>query len=176
MKLLAVSQLELHSFQIPTTLLDSQCVNTLLLEVIISSENDLVYICDLNDRTLQIISDAWWASMNFDSKCPIVWNDSRHALSCRFYVHCTIEETGSHGIVCIIWHQVLHHPSGHGTSQMGKHLFVKAHIAKLNKLTQSEVSELTSTTVDETALAILKRQGTWGITIVSSQKKFIFDN
>jgi len=43
---------------------------------------------------------------------------------------------------------------------MGKHLFVKAHIAKLNKLTQSEVSELTSTTVDETALAILKRQGT----------------
>jgi hypothetical protein len=58
---------------------------------------------------------------------------------------------------------------------MGKHLLVKAHIAKLNKLTESEVTELTSSTVDETALAILKRQGSDGITIVSLQRKTIFD-
>jgi hypothetical protein len=37
---------------------------------------------------------------------------------------------------------------------MGKHLLAKAHIRKLNELTQSEVSELTKSTVDETALAI----------------------
>jgi hypothetical protein len=58
---------------------------------------------------------------------------------------------------------------------MGKHLLAKAHIAKLNKLTESEVTELTSSTVDETALAILKRQGSRGMTIVSLQMKIIFD-
>jgi len=46
----------------------------------------------------------------------------------------------------------------------------------LNELTELEVSELTSSTVDETALAILRSQGSRGINIVSSQKKFIFDS
>jgi len=58
---------------------------------------------------------------------------------------------------------------------MGKHLLAKAHIAKSNELSETEVSELTSTTVDETALAILKRQGSRGITIVSMQRKITFD-
>ena len=49
------------------------------------------------------------------------------------------------------------------------------HIAKLNELTESGVTKLTSSTVEETALAILKRQGRQGITIVSLQRKFIFD-
>jgi len=57
---------------------------------------------------------------------------------------------------------------------MGKHLPAKVHITKLNKLTVSEVTKLTSSTVDETALAILKRQGSRGIPIVSSQRKFKF--
>jgi hypothetical protein len=105
--------------------------------------------------------------MNEGSKRPIAWNASRHAPSWRFYLHCRIEETGSPGIICIVCHQVLRHPSEHGTSSMGKHLLAKAHIAKLNELTDSEVTELTSTTVDETAFAILKRQGSRGITIVS---------
>jgi len=58
---------------------------------------------------------------------------------------------------------------------MGKQLLAKAHIAKLNKSNESEVIELTSLTVDETALAILKRQGILAITIVSSQRKITFD-
>jgi uridylate kinase len=58
---------------------------------------------------------------------------------------------------------------------MGKHLLATAHIAKLNKLTESEVTDLTSSMVDETALAILKRQGSRGITIVSLQWKIKFD-
>jgi len=58
---------------------------------------------------------------------------------------------------------------------MGKHLLAKAHIAKLNELTESEVTELTSSTVDETALAILKRQGSRGIAIVSVPRKMILD-
>jgi hypothetical protein len=57
---------------------------------------------------------------------------------------------------------------------MGKHLLAKALIAKLSELTESEVTELTSLTVDETALAILKRQRSRGITIVSLQRKTIF--
>jgi hypothetical protein len=59
---------------------------------------------------------------------------------------------------------------------MGEHLMATAHIPKLNELTESDVSELTSTTVDETAKAILKRQGSRRITIVRSQQKFIFDS
>jgi len=39
---------------------------------------------------------------------------------------------------------------------MGNHVLAKTHIAKLNELTESEVAELTTSTVDETALAILK--------------------
>jgi hypothetical protein len=59
---------------------------------------------------------------------------------------------------------------------MQKHLVPKALIAKLNKLAESEGSEWTSTTVDDTALTILKSQVSGGITIVCSQRKFIFDN
>jgi len=154
---------------------DTLSLNTSLLDVMISSKNECVIIRDLSDLTLQIIFDAWWASMNVGSKRPVAWKNSRHAPSWRFYLHCGIEETGSPGIIYIVCHQVLRHPSEHGTSSMGKHLLAKAHIAKLNKLTESEVTELTSSTLDETALAILKRQGSRGITIVSLQRKTIYD-
>ena len=113
--------------------------------------------------------------MNVGSKRPVAWNNSRHAPWWRFYLHCRIEETSSPGITCIVCHQVLRHPSEPGTSSMGKHLLAKAHIAKLNRLTESEVTELISSTVDETALAILKRQGSRRITIVCSQSQIIFD-
>jgi hypothetical protein len=66
---------------------DSQSLNTSLLEVMISSKNERVFIRDLSNLTLQIIFDAWWASMNIGSKRPIAWNNSRHAPSWRFYLH-----------------------------------------------------------------------------------------
>jgi len=140
----------------------------------ISSKNDHVFIHDLSDLTLKIIFGAWWASINIGLKGPIAWNNSSHAPLCRSYLHCEIEETGHPDIRCIVCHQVLHHPSEHGTSSVGKHLLAKAPIATSNDLTESEVTELTSSMVDETALAILKRQGSWGITIVSSQSQIIF--
>jgi hypothetical protein len=154
---------------------DTQSLNTSLLEVMISSKNEGVFIRDLSDLILQIIFDAWWASMNLGLERPVAWKNSRHAPSWRFYLHCRIEETGSPGIICIVCHQVLRHPSEHGTSSMGKLLQAKAHIAKLNKLTESEVTELRSSTVDETALAILKREGSRRITIVSVPREMIFD-
>jgi len=113
--------------------------------------------------------------MNICSKRPIAWNNSGHAPSWRFYLHCGMVEDGSPSIICIVCHQVLRHPSEHGTSSMGKHLLAKAHIAKLNELTGSEVTELTSWTGDETALAILRRKGSRGISIVSSLSQVIFD-
>jgi len=146
-----------------------------LLEVIISSRNERVLIRDLSDLTLQIIFDGWWASMNVGSKRPIAWKNSRYVPSWRFCLHCGIEETGSPANICIVCHQVLRHPSEYGTSSMWEHLLAKAHIAKLNQLTESEVTELTSSTVDETALAILKKQGSRGITIVSVPRKMILD-
>jgi len=85
------------------------------------------------------------------------------------------EETGSPGIICIICHQVLRHLSEPGTSSMRKHLLPKPHSTKLNKLTESEVTQLTSWMVNETAFAMMNRQGSWGITKVSSQRKFTFD-
>jgi len=153
---------------------DTKSLNTSLLDVMISSKHESVFIHDLSDLTLQIVFDAWWASMNIGSKRPIACTNSRHAPSWRFCLHCGIEDTGSPGIICIVCHQVLRHSSEHGTSSMGKHLLAKAHIAKFNELTVSEVIELTSSTVDETAFPILKWQGSGGIFIVSSQRKITF--
>jgi len=85
-----------------------------------------------------------------------------------FYQHCGIEETGCSGIISIICDQGLCHPSGHGTGLVGKQLLATAHIAMLNELTEWDVTDFTSSTVHETALAILKRQGSQGIAIVSS--------
>jgi len=136
MQHLTVSQWELHCFQLSTTMSDSQSLNTSLLEVVISSTNDYVFIHDLNDLTLQIIFDGWWASMNVGSKNHIDWNDSRHAPSWHFYLHCGIEETSSPGIICIVCHHILRHPSEHGASSMGKHSLATAHIAKLNEITE----------------------------------------
>ena len=140
----------------------------------ISSKNEHIFIRNLSDLTLQTIMDGCWASMNIGSKWPIACNNSRHLPSWQYNLHCRIEETSSPGIICIICHQVLRHPSEYGTSSMGKQLMAKAHIAKLNELTDSEVSELTSLMVDETAWAVLKRQGSRGITIVSLQRRIIF--
>jgi len=170
---LAATRVGLPSYQILTLKLDSKSLNTSLLEVMICSNNEGVFICDLSDLNLQIIFDAWWGSMNVGSKCLIACDNSRLAPTWRFYLHCRIEETGSPGIICIVSHQVLRHPSEHGTSSLGTHLLAKAHIAKLNEITESEVTELTSFIVDETALVILRRQGSQGITIVSLQVKFV---
>ena len=154
---------------------DTQSLNTSLLEVIISSKNGRVFIRALCNLTFQIIFNVWWASMNVGSKRPIAWNNSRHAPLWQLDLHCGIEKTGIPVIICIVCHQVVRHPSDHGTSSMGKHLLAEAHIAKLTKWTESEVTELTSSAVDETALAILKRQGSRGITVVCLQRKIIFD-
>jgi len=141
----------------------------------ISSNNEGVFVHDLSDLTIQIMFDDWRDSMNVGSKQPIARNDFKHAPSWRFDLYYGIGETGSPVIICIVCYQVFCYLSEHGTSSMGNYLLAKAHIAKLNKLTVSEVTELTSLMVDETALAILKRQGSRGITIVCSQRKIIFD-
>jgi hypothetical protein len=77
--------------------------------------------------------------------------------------------------MCILCHQVLRHSSDHGITLMGKHLLAKAHIETLHELTESEVTQLISLTVDETALAILQKEGSQGITIVGVQRKMRFD-
>jgi len=112
--------------------------------------------------------------MNVGSKHSIDWNNSGHGPSWWFDLRSGIGETGSPGIGCIIiCHQVLRHPSAHGSSPMGKHLLPKVHIARMNKVTQSEVTKLSSSMVDETTLAILKRQASQGITLIRLQRKFI---
>jgi len=152
---------------------DSKSFNSSLLEVVISSKDERVFIRDLSNLTLQITFDALRASMNVRSKRPIAWNDARHVPLWQFCLHCGIEKTGSPGIICIVCHQVLRHPSEHGTSSMGTLLLAKAHITKLKELTESRVTELTSSMADETVLAILTRQGSGGITVVSPESKII---
>jgi hypothetical protein len=114
-------------------MLDKQPLNTSILEVKICSKNERVFICDMSHLTLQIIFDAWLSSLNVGSKRPIACNNSRHTPLWRFYIHCGMEVAGSPYIVCIVCHQVLRHPSEHGTSSMRKHLLAKAYIAKLNE-------------------------------------------
>jgi len=130
---LTVTQLELHRVQFATAMSDTKSLTISLLKVIISSKNERVFIRDLSDLTLKIVFDAWWASINEGSKRPIGWSKSRHTPLWRFYLHCGIKETGNPSIICIVCHQVLCHPSEHGTSSMGKQLLAKAHIAKLNE-------------------------------------------
>ena len=154
---------------------DRKCSNTSLVEDVITSKNECLFVRYLSDLILQIIFNASWALMNLGLPRPIAWNNSTHSPLWRFYLHCGIEETGSPDFICIFYHQVPHHPSEHGTSSIGKHLLAKAHIAKSNELPESEVTELTSATVNERAFAILKRQGSRGITIVSLQRKITFD-
>jgi len=161
----AVSQIRLSSYLISTAMSDSLSLNTIWLEVMISAKNEHVFIRDSSELTFQIIVNACWASLNVGSKWPIAWNMSRYAPSWRFYFHCGIEETGSPGIIWIVSHQVLRHPSELAIHSMENHLLANAHIAKLNERTQWEVTEMTCLTANETALGILTRQGSRGITI-----------
>jgi hypothetical protein len=154
---------------------DSQSLNTSLPEVIICPKNDNVFICDLNDLMLQIIFDGWWTSMNVGSKRSIAWNHFQRTYSWWLFLRCGLEDNSCPGIICIVCHQVLRHPSEHGTSTMRNHLLANKQIAMLNQLPESEGTKLTSSTVDETALAILKRQGSREILIVRSKRKFVFD-
>jgi hypothetical protein len=85
---LTVSQLELHSLHLHTAMSDSKSINTLLLDVMISSKIEQVFVCDLTELTLQIIFDAWWASMNVGLKHPIAWSNSNHAPSWCIYLYC----------------------------------------------------------------------------------------
>jgi len=132
----AVVQVASPRSLITTAMSESKSLNPSLHEVMIPSKSDGVFIRDLSDLTLQIVFDPWRASMNECSQWPIAWNESRHAPVWRFYLHCGIKETGGRGIICILCHQVLRHPSEHETSSMGKHLLAKAHIAKLNKFSE----------------------------------------
>jgi hypothetical protein len=52
----------------------------------------------------------------------------------------------------------------------------KVQIEKVNKLTESEESELTGTTVGQKWLAKLIRHGYRGITIVNVQMNFLFNS
>jgi len=99
----------------------------------ISSKHDCVFSRDLSNHTLQSIFNAWLASLNVGLKRPVGWKNSGQAPSWRFYLHCGIEETGTPGIISIICHQMIRHPAEQWTGSMGKHLLVKADIAKLNK-------------------------------------------
>jgi hypothetical protein len=112
--------------------------------------------------------------MTVDSKRPIAGIDATHAPSWWFYFHCGFEETSSPGIIWIICHRVLNHRSEHETSLFGKQFLVKSCIGKWHKLLQSEVPELTSSMVGETAWTILMTQPSRDIPIVSSPRKFIF--
>jgi len=172
--LLTVSRGILPHSQIFTGISVSKYLKTSLLEVMISSKNERVFIHNLSDLTFQIIFDGGRASINVGLKHPIAWNHSTHVPSWWFYLHCGIEKTGSPEIICIVCHEVLRHPSAHGTSTMGTHFLASAYISKLTELIESEVTRLTSSIVDTTALAIQKRQESRQITIVSSQRKFGF--
>jgi len=138
--------------------------------------NVAVFIRHLRNLTLEIIFNAGCTAMKVGSKCHIGWNKFSHATSWQYNFHCRIPQNGSTGIICIICHQVLHHLSEHETSSIEKPLIPSAHIAKFNVLTVSEVTELTSSMVDETAVAILRGEGSWGISILSVQWNFILDS
>jgi hypothetical protein len=50
---------------------------------------------------------------------------------------------------------------------MGKHLATKTHKAELNKLTESDMTILTGTAVDEQALAVFNKKESQGVMVAS---------
>jgi len=79
--LLTVTHGELPRVHYCTAMSDTKYLHTSQLEVMISSKNEHVLIRNLTDLTLQIIFDAWWASIHLGSKRPVACNISRHAPS-----------------------------------------------------------------------------------------------
>jgi hypothetical protein len=59
----AVSQVVLPYSLITPTMLHSKTLNTSLLEVMISSKNEPVFIHHLSNLTLPIIFDTWWVAL-----------------------------------------------------------------------------------------------------------------
>jgi len=152
---------------------DSKSLNTSLLEVIISSKNEHVFMHDLSDHSFQIIVDIWGVSMTLGLKWPVVWNISRHVALWQICLHCRIDKTGSHGIISLVCHHDLHYPFTTWDLLNVETVTGKAHIGMLNELTESDVTEWHTLTVDETALAIVNKQGCQRVTIVSSQRKIM---
>jgi hypothetical protein len=111
---------EYWRFSIVTARSDSDSFNPLLLKVTISSNNESFFICYMDNHTLQIIFDNWWDFINVNTKCAIVWNNPTHRQSWNVFLHCRIEVSGSQGIISIICHQVLCHPTNHGTNTIEK--------------------------------------------------------
>ena len=148
--------------------------DTSLLEVIYSAKEEHIFLRGLADEALQIAFDEWWSSMEVQTKHAIVWKNSRHASSWRFFRHCAIAENGCPGVICIVCHTVLTHPSENGTSTMGKHLLTKSHKAKLSELTVKEVDFLTGSAGDEQVLAALKKKGSQGVMVASHPCQKLF--
>ena len=61
MYLLPVTQVELPRVQFPTWLSDTKSLKSVLQEIMISTKNECVVICDMSELTLQIIFTTWWA-------------------------------------------------------------------------------------------------------------------
>jgi len=122
----ALAQVRLPSVLIPTTMSDSKWLNTSLVEVMLSSNDERDFILDLNNLSFELIFDAWWASMDVGLKRPSASNNSRPVPSWRFNLDCRSEVTGSAGIRCIECHQVLRNPSEYGTSSLAETLAGKS--------------------------------------------------
>lgn len=172
---LQVPQGTLRSYHLPIVMFDWNCVHSSLQVVLISCKNEPVFIHYLSNITLQNILDALGAAMIVSSKCSIDCNNSRPVPWWRFYLHWGFEENSRPGIICIVCHPVVPYLSENGSSSMGRHLLANAHIAKSNKLWQSEVTEFTSTTLNETALTVKKRQESGRSAIGSWKWRFILN-
>jgi len=154
---------------------DSESLNTSLVEVLISSKNQWVFIRDLSNHTLKIVLDARWASMNVGSKRPISSTSCRHAPLWWFYLHCGKEENGSPGIICLVCHQVLWHQSHHGTGWMGKHLLAKAHITNVKRINRVRGDWIEWLNGRWNSIGHPEESGSRRFTIGSSLCQIIFD-
>jgi len=98
MQPLTVSQPEKHSYQLPPAMSDDQSIDTSLLEIIISTKNEQLFIGGLTGLAFQNNIDDWRISMNVVLKYPLERKHSKDALSWHFYLHHGIEQTSSPGI------------------------------------------------------------------------------
>jgi len=169
-----VSPVELLRVQIPTAMLESETLITTLRAGMISSKPGYVLFViwvTLHYTSNLIVSELLWM-LAPSMLCGGISQDLRVCGALIPTAEFLRQASHSSYILFVIRLFAIHHNMGlaeYGNTYWQKHKFQY----EINSLW--EVPELTGSTVDETALAILKPHGSWGISIVSLQWIFIFN-
>jgi hypothetical protein len=125
-----------------------------------------VYIYPESSINGQLVFKEWLTTCHSIQKAS--FSGKKHVQSWSFYQQCAALDNGKAGILCLVCGVLLSHPTINGTASMNKHVKSKAHMAKINAMAADDPASVVSLSADKHALAVLKKKGSDGVLIVSS--------